>query len=279
MKKILFTLPIATLFIIALSMSENTAHGSSNNAPPGYTGSPGDGKTCGTNGGCHNTGSAPFLAGILSSNIPSSGYIPGQTYIFTINYSVAGAPVSSKVGCSISPQDALGNLVGTLVVGTGTKLNGSSVYISHTGTLMNSTVRTFSWVAPPTALDSVVFYGAINYTNSQGNSSGDAVRTTTYTVKRDLINSLNIVKNIFNYINVSSQNNNILLHLETENISKVAVQVLDINGKNVVETKSFDLINGKNDLQIHLGNAPKGLYAVNIITNKQLPITKKVITN
>ncbi len=277
MKKIFLTLPIVAILVIVFSMSENTAHGFTNTAPAGYTGSPGDGQTCGTNGGCHNTSTAPFLAGILSSNIPASGYIPGQTYVFTINYSVAGAPASSKVGCSISPQNSTGSLLGTLIAGTGTKLNGNGVYISHTGTLMNSTARTFSWVAPITAIDSVVFYAALNYTNGQSNSSGDVVRTTTFTAKRDLINSVGEIKSVFNNINVYSVNKTILLNFEAENINKVTIQVLDINGKNIIDTKSFDLVNGKNELQIYAANASKGLYAVNIFTDKHLPIIKKLL--
>jgi hypothetical protein len=259
-------------------MQENTAHGSSNGGPIGYTGSPSNAKTCGTNGGCHNTGTAPFLAGIISSNIPSSGYIPGQTYIFTVNQNVPGSPISSKVGFSISPQNATGALLGSLIAGTGTKLNGSGVYVTHTGALMNATNRSFSWVAPSVAVDSVIFYGAVNYTNGLGNSSGDTVRTTTYIAKRDLINSIGEVNNSFKNINVYSLDNTIVVQLESENSNKVSIQVMDVSGKNIVNTSSFDLVNGKNEMKLNLAGMHHSIYFVNIISDKFLPITKKVIS-
>lgn len=124
-------------------------------APAGYTGSPGDGKNC---SGCHTGGTASTVAGLITSNIPSGGYIAGQTYQITATNNLAG---SGNYGFEVSPQNAAGTQLGTLVAGTGSKLlAGGSKYVTQSNS--NTTKSwTFGWIAPAAGTGQVTFYGAM----------------------------------------------------------------------------------------------------------------------
>jgi hypothetical protein len=121
-------------------------------APAGYTGSPSDGKNCTQ---CHG-GTASNVTGWITSNIPTEGYTPGNTYNITVTVTGSGAK-----GFEVSPQDLAGNLLGTLAAGTGCQLTGSGKYITHTGAMNgNPSMWTFPWTAPVSGTGDVTFYGA-----------------------------------------------------------------------------------------------------------------------
>ncbi len=276
--KTLFAFVILTICSLTHSMYQNNAHGSTNGGPVAYTGSPSNGRTCGTNGGCHNTGTAPFLAGLITSNIPATGYIPGQTYLFTVNPVVVGAPtVVSKVGFSISPQTQGGVLVGILTAGTGSKLVGSGAYVTHTGTLMNSTSRTFSWTAPAISTPSVTFYGAFNYSNAQNNSSGDQIRTTTITLNQDVTTDIQSIDKPSINVSVFAVLKSLKVELEMNVPNQITLSVMDVKGKNVCSTQKYDVQTGKNEIVLDLLHLSKGFYMVNILSDDFLPISRKIL--
>jgi hypothetical protein len=133
---------------------------------------------------CHS-GSAYTRNGWITSNIPSSGYVPNTTYTIT---ATAVCPTRTKFGFEISPQNSLGTKLGTLIVTNSaqTKLVGSSKYITHTtggNTGTNGTKTwTFDWTAPAVNSGQVTFYGSFLGANNNGSSSGDSTFITTYSV-------------------------------------------------------------------------------------------------
>ncbi len=121
-------------------------------SPGGYTGSPGDGKDC-TN--CHG-GTATQVLGWISSDIPASGYDPGETY--TINISVSG---NGDKGFEVSPQTPEGDLLGTLIDGAGVHLVSGNKAVTHDdNSNANPAVWQFDWIAPASGTGEVTFYGA-----------------------------------------------------------------------------------------------------------------------
>ena len=104
--------------------------------PAGYTGSPGDGQNCAS---CHSS-SVQTITGVITSNIPASGYMPNQTYTITASLSQTGI---NRFGFQISPQNTSGTKLGSLIVtnSTETSLSGSGKYIQHKspGTLGSAT--------------------------------------------------------------------------------------------------------------------------------------------
>jgi hypothetical protein len=137
-----------------------------NGAPAGVTGSPGDGSNCTS---CHG-GTATTTAGLITSNIPTGGYIAGQTYQITATNNLTG---SGKYGFEVSPQNAAGTQLGTLVAGTGSHLVGGTKYVTHTNANSTTQAWTFSWVAPAAGTGPVTFYGAFakNYPGPVTNST------------------------------------------------------------------------------------------------------------
>jgi hypothetical protein len=128
-------------------------------SPAAKTGSPGDGANCSE---CHG-GTATTTAGQITSNIPASGYVPGQTYQITATNPLTG---SGKMGFEVSPQNVAGTQLGTLVAGTGSKLVGGTKYVTQSSSNSSTNTWTFGWIAPVAGTGAVTFYGAFarNYT-------------------------------------------------------------------------------------------------------------------
>lgn len=124
-----------------------------NGAPAGVTGSPGDGSNCTS---CHG-GTATTTAGLITTNIPAGGYLPGQTYQITATNNLTG---SGKYGFEVSPQNVTGTQLGTLVAGTGSQLVGGTKYVTHINANSTTHAWTFGWVAPAAGTGPVTFYGA-----------------------------------------------------------------------------------------------------------------------
>lgn len=178
---VLSILTIITIFV-AFGYINQSAHGNGGGAPAGRTGSPGDGgasQSC-ARSGCHTGGSNPVSGSVnasITSTIPATGYIPGQTY--TVTGFVQGTSLV-EFGFEISPQNTAGTQYGTLVVTdvNATQLVGSNKYITHkaAGTAgTGNRTWTFNWIAPTAGTGAFSFYGAFNATNSNNNVSGDII--------------------------------------------------------------------------------------------------------
>jgi hypothetical protein len=152
-KSIYFLLPALVLaFVMFASFGGDENSDYPSGAPAGYTGSPGDGKTCTQ---CHG-GSSSNVTGWITSDIPVEGYAPGATYTITVTLTGSG-----KKGFEVSPQDAAGNLLGTLAAGTSNHLTGSGKYVTqNSGVNSNPATWSFSWTAPAAGTGDVTFYGA-----------------------------------------------------------------------------------------------------------------------
>ncbi|MEI8047376.1 MAG: T9SS type A sorting domain-containing protein [Bacteroidota bacterium] len=122
-------------------------------APEAKTGSPGDGANCTE---CHG-GTATTTNGLITSNIPGTGYVPGTTYQITATNPLTG---TGKMGFEVSPQNVAGTQLGTLISGAGSQLVGGTKYVTHTNANATTSTWTFGWVAPAAGTGAVTFYGA-----------------------------------------------------------------------------------------------------------------------
>ncbi len=148
----LITFVIVTFFLSVTTGSPLYAH--SSGAPSGYTGSPGDGHNCTS---CHG-GSAVTVSGWITSNIPPSGYIGGNSYTITVTATGTG-----KKGFELSPQNASGTQLGVLAAGSGSKLVGGTKYVTHSSAVASGSTGTwsFTWTAPAAGTGNVTLYAAI----------------------------------------------------------------------------------------------------------------------
>lgn len=172
MKKKLF-ISSCLIITIAFAVNLNFTNATASSPPNTTAGAPADGggATCTS---CH-AGTATQTTGVISSDIPGTGFIGGTTYNFTVSMSGASA-----YGFEMTPQTPTSNVgLGTWIAGAGSSVSGKYIKQSAKKTGANAT-WTFQWTAPSTAT-TVTFYGAFNYANNNFNTSGDVIKTSSIT--------------------------------------------------------------------------------------------------
>ncbi len=172
----LIAIPFVALFLLSLSSGRDGQ----------YSGSPGDGgATCTA---CHSGGSFGAVA-TITSNIPGTGFVYGDTYEVTIT----ATSTSHKHGFQLTTEDVSQTKVGTYTAGTGNQIVNSGTHMTHTQVGNQQFTWTFDWTAPPSAEGGeITFYAAVNATNSDNSTSGDEVITTS---RSYLVNSVGIDEN------------------------------------------------------------------------------------
>ncbi len=183
-KKLLIGLLLVLGIILNDSMN-NPVASNITGAPAGRTGSPGDNNMTCAISGCHNSFPLQFRGNLISSNIPEEGYTPGETY--TVTASIV-SPDRNRFGFQVSPQNADGTKLGTMIItdAASMQLLSSGKYITHksgvgvTGT--GGKTWSFDWTAPATGTGDVTFYGAFNIANANGNTLGDTIVRTEFVV-------------------------------------------------------------------------------------------------
>ncbi|MBE0637838.1 MAG: T9SS type A sorting domain-containing protein [Bacteroidales bacterium] len=177
MKTIYKFLPLLILPLVLIVMANN------NGSPGGRTGSVGDnGQNC---TGCH-AGTPQNATNWITTNIPPSGYVPGQTYTITATGTHTGVV---KFGFELTAENSSGAKVGTLIItnATQTKLVNQNKAVTHlaAGTTPSGNTKTWSmgWTAPGSGTGPVIFSAAFNAANGNGGNSGDVIYLTSTTVQ------------------------------------------------------------------------------------------------
>jgi len=183
MKKLLLTTAL-----LGISTYSYTNSGGS---PAGKSGSPAsNGQTC-SGAYCHGGGS-PNGSEFVSLKVDITPYAGSSNYSNIINDSIdteitltAASANSTRIGFSASVEDANGNHVGEFSTGSGNaKLSGSN-YVTHKSSSSNVTGDSITWVwywDTQDIEDSATIYVAVNYTNGNGQTSGDYVITKSKTL-------------------------------------------------------------------------------------------------
>jgi len=275
MKKTIFFILIA--FTATITFESFELGKRRNGTDPGHTGSPGDSlKTCKV---CHG-GNEEWQPDWISSDIPSTGYIPGNTYTITATNS---SPGFNRFGFQVSPQNKKGDLLGTIVVTDfeQTQLVGNNKYITYTsGGVDGQDVKswTFKWVAPSDTVNEVTFYGAFN-SNHDGHKFSD--KTT--------VSNLRVFKNGFTglpQLNSSladmmifhnSVNNQITISGNCPQSLELNLNIIALNGA-VVISKKQNTLPGENLIKIDLLGLTKGIYFVRLEEGNNILVKKIVIT-
>jgi hypothetical protein len=278
-KKLLIT--ATAIFSIAVFSFLNTenAHSNAGAAPAGHTGSPGDGRSCATSG-CHTGLTVQNQENLITSNIPLTGYLPGETYTITATVVASGV---TRFGFQVSPQFTNGQLAGTLIAtnSTETALVGSGKYITQrlqgtSGAGQRS--WSFDWVAPASGSGSLAFYGAFNATNNNGGSSGDQIILSALTVSEDLTSasvSLLKTKKFKFYPNPASDQ--IFIESRASNDSFASLELMDLSGKSFV-SKRLKSENGKFNLKFdNPSGIPSGVYLLLFESNGEKVVQQILI--
>lgn len=177
MKKVIYLFMSSIGFLILLTSNMDFSGGS----PGGKTGSPADGATCTQ---CH-AGTASPVEAWITSDIPATGYMLGETYTITATGTHSGV---NKFGFEVTAEDNSNAKTGTFIITNAgeNKLTNDDNAVTHLpgGTTPNGDTKTwtFDWTAPAESTGDVTFYGAFNAANGNGANSGDVIYTSNYTV-------------------------------------------------------------------------------------------------
>ena len=163
---------IAILFYPQQSISYSTG------SPGGKTGSPIDGVDCMQ---CHGVFCTSTTTSNITSNIPPSGYVPGNIYNITAVHNGAGFgdPTGFEITCEENTSNTkTGIFFITNSTTTQNTNNGSAV--THTTAGNSLSTWSFDWEAPLSGTGNVTFYGAfIEAGYPIGLNQGDYFSSTT----------------------------------------------------------------------------------------------------
>lgn len=255
-----------TALITAIGLMAFTFDGNKNNysilyasgPPAGYSGDPDSNNRDCTS--CHSGPDAQSQTGWITSDIPIGGYVAGSTYTITATAKATG---HTKFGFQISPQDTLGNFLGTLVnTGSNTKLTTDPNYItqSSSGTIGTDSLSwTFDWTAPAEGSGEANFYGAFNIANGDSRTSGDTIIVSILTIKEFITNIPDISDGglkISLYPNPASD----FVTIDVDNsILGSSYHVIDYAGRQVLTGKISTVIT-----IVDINQLEKGMYFIQV---------------
>lgn len=237
-------------------------------APDGRSSSPGDGgSTCTA---CHG-GSALNMASLITTDIPVTGYVPGQTY----NITISGDDGRTRYGFQMASEMAGGAKVGSFTPTTETNLL-SSGNITHDNTSIDFTGTVGSWVvqwtAPSAGTGDVTFYSSFLAADGNGGTSGggDQVFKGSTTVTEGIPSDIN---DHAQGLRISTYPNPATDRLVVNSNSIVAsAKIVDMSGKIwKVETG----LGGKS-VQFNILNLPTGYYTI-IVTDENVNTTSQKV--
>ena len=170
--------------ILAFALASLPALTNSSGPSGGKSGSPASGsQTCSS---CHSGASISTQTVNISTDIPSTGFVPNTNYLITVTNATGGAS-NPKSGFQASVESA--GHQGSLTAGTGSKVVNSS-YVTHTSsgnTVSNGQAAwTFTWNSG-NAPDGTTIYVASMFANGNSATSGDAVTTQTLGLTRSTL--------------------------------------------------------------------------------------------
>ena len=276
MKKNLLILISAGL-VIALCSTTLSVNSSSSGAPSGKANDPASGSANCTD--CHSgtANNATAAQASITSTIPAAGYTPGTTYTITANVNFTGR---SKFGFQVSPQNAAGTLLGTLInTSTQTKLVGAAKYVTHTtagNSGANTKSWTFDWTAPAAGTGAVTFYGSFMASNGDGGTSGDIIYTTSYAVTEAVASGISEVEANTNALTVINLKNALQISYNAQSVATASDELYTLNGT-LVSTTSFEQQNaGAVNLNVDVKEGLNtGIYIVKVQQGTQI-LTKKL---
>ena len=243
------TLLVICTFVFIFA-SYNAAITKKLGSPAARTGSPGDGpgNTCAMSG-CHVGGinTFPGSVAIDVSDIPSNGYVSGQSYTIGVTVAESGR---SSYGFQLTAEDGAGNKMGNYLAASGSKVV-SGNWVTHTSP-NSSGSWTFDWIAP-SGNSTVTFYAIGNAANGNNSASGDHIYASNVSVQKDIFSSVADVVALSG-IRVWTSYGSGKLFVETDD--NVVLLIYSITGEFITR---YDAGRGRSDIDI---SGLRGAYLI-----------------
>ncbi len=230
---------LRTLLLIVGSIVLMANRGGS---PGGRTGSSTDGGTCATNGGCHGP-KTPSTQEMISTSIPASGYIPGETYTFTLMATKSGIQVW---GFEMMCEDSNGDGIGAFIGNDSVTANGFRATHKFNGSNSSNSIQwKVDWVAPAAGNGDIDIYSAVLATNNSQTNGGDNVIIDTLTISENLSASVTKLNDLHLKIYPNPTNNVVTILGEVSNNAQIEIynyemkEVLSIPFARTIDVSSF----------------------------------------
>ncbi len=247
-------------------------------SPGGKTGSPGDGGATCTE--CH-TGTAQQASNWITSDIPVSGYVPGQTYTITASATHAGA---GKFGFEVTAEDLANTKKGTFVITDAAQTRQANANSSVTHTLTGTTPSgdskswSFNWTAPASGTGSVKFYGAFNAANGDNTNGGDQIYLSSLSVNEG---TTGITENLAGKVDISVFPNPFTDYMEISlgrlDIPLASIRISSQDGREVYSKTITD--NDQDKIRLDAGSFAKGIYIVTVLFEDNRQASYKLVKN
>lgn len=221
MLKIFRIAPILSIIVFSIVFLAN-----SGGSPGRRTGSPSDGSSCGTNGGCHGP-KTPENIQLLISTIPGSGYIPGEDYEITI---AASKTNINRYGFELVAEDASGVAKG--VFKSNNDVNATNNRATHKFQSISGTggkTWTVTWTAPSQGSGDVSFYVAVLAANGNGTTSGDNVLLDNFSVTEGKMATATFISEVDVSVYPNPASNYLFVSGINETVKRV--RIIDSQGK------------------------------------------------
>jgi hypothetical protein len=277
-----------TVSILIIQSFYQQAYTNVSGAPAGRAASPFDagGATCNASG-CHTSYPLGSRPGWITSNIPGSGYVAGQTYTMT------ATPVSSsscvRFGFEITAQTSTGATAGTIIItnATTTKLTSppNTRWITHTLTGTNAAATpgtktwSFNWTAPVSGTGTVTFYGAFNRANNSGTSLQDSIFTSQLVVPENPTGFWDLESSDFLlHVYPVPASEYVLINIKLRNNLLPEIQLTDISGKVIRHIADAATSSAQEyTYDINIADLTTGIYFIRMIQDSAVTVRKIVI--
>jgi hypothetical protein len=250
----------------------------SGGAGAGRTGAPGESSCTGCHAGTAQDGANENILTLLDGTTAVTQYTPGQQY--TVTLGMTSNPI--KKGFQATALTSSNVMAGTFTGQSGnTSINGTTKkYANHTSTSNTSTtapVWTWTWNAPAAGSGNVTFYVASNKANNNGNDNGDVIYLSQHVISE--ASSAGVENISFNnqvVIGVDNESNKVTITYELNQMAKMAINVVDLNGKSVYNKTAMNGQIGSNHVDISTSDFKSGVYVVNFFIDNK-PFSKKIV--
>jgi len=284
MKKIFTSIAvIATVVTSAVILTSWDGHSGKmhTGAGGGYAGDPFYGhKNCTS---CHSDYPAVNRANLITTNIPSTGWKPDSTYTITCTIAstrdtfgfecTAETPYGKRTG----KLDTICNATTKLVNKINKTLHDTMWYVTHIDGSIYHTSKvaswSFTWTAPSSGSDTVVFWAAFNCANGDLATTGDTVVLDSLQLFQNLtgineINNTGLQATV--YPTVSNGDFTIQIANSEQSSTANQMEIYNVAGEKVYESK---ISNQKSQISL---NVPNGCYFVWLRTENS-SVCKKII--
>ncbi len=268
----------ATSFIFVTGIFQESQTNSNGSFFINPSGAPGF-NTCaqsGCHGGTVNSGPGSV---VIATNIPTSGYVPGEIYQITVTVNSGGSN-GVRYGFAASAANSANQQIGGFsVINNQTQIRLNGQLVSHTTAGNAGGVPAkeyvFNWTAPVQGTGFVTFYTSGLSANGNGTTSGDEVYTGSLAIIENT--SASVAEKVWNekfsvYPNPASNFVNIELSLKNVETT-TTYRIIDLTGKTIVSAN----INHSEYFRIEFPSHIKsGMYLIEVENGKSV-FRKKIL--